>query len=190
LVPELSSPPTYREPAPACPTCKAPQQTVAPAPCAQCQEAAKRSAASAGLAGIVVGVILALGGLVQVAVALAVACRVGHGSRFGAFGAIGLVSFAVGVAVALQGRARGKHAAWVRLNGVPLAARVVDARWTGVRINGLPLFRFELKVAGPQGSYEASFRKLVRRQQAFRLVGQEVRVRANPAKLDDVVQED
>lgn len=190
---EPSAPQTYREPALACPTCKAPRQARTPGgaqPCPECLDAAKRSAASAGRAGIVAGGVLAFCGLMQAAAAAAIGCGVGHVASIRGLGWLGLVVFAVGVALVLRGRSRGKHAAWLRLNGVPLAARVVEARWTGVRINGVPLFRFDVQVAGPQGSYAASFRKLVPSRQAAALVGQPVRVRANPRKLDDVVQEE
>ena len=71
-----------------------------------------------------------------------------------------------------------------------MQARIVNAELTGTRINNVPVLRFVLQVAGPRGPYAASFTKLVPEHQVAMLMGREVRVRANPAKLDEVVLED
>jgi len=154
--------------------------------------AAKRAASSAGRVGIIVGIILAVVGVFEAGLAGTIGAAVGDVTNPAVFinGGIGVAMFVVGIVVAVRGRAKGKHAAWLRVNGVQLTARIMEARMTGTRINNVPLMRFILQVAGPQGPYAASFTKLVPAFQVAQLVGQQVRVRVNPAKLDDLVLEE
>lgn len=156
------------------------------------QVAAKRAASSAGRVGCLLGGILALVGLLEAGIAIPVGLAVGDLTNPAVLvnGGIGVVMFTVGLVIALRGRAKGKHAAWLRVNGVQLTARIMDAQMTGTRINNVPLFRFILQVNGPQGPYAASFTKLVPSFQVPQLVGAQVRVRANPAKLDDLIVEE
>ena len=66
----------------------------------------------------------------------------------------------------------------------------MNAQLTGTRINNVPVYRFMLQVAGPHGPYEASFNKLAPEHQVAAAMGQEVRVRANPGKLQEVILEE
>ena len=145
-------------------------------------EAAKRAASSAGSIGTLTGGILAFTGLVQIPFGLM------HGG--GANLVIGAAFAVAGVTVVVRARAKGKHAAWLRTNGVPLTARIVNAQPTGTRINGVPVYRFTLQVAGPQGPYAATFEKLVPEHQVAMLLGGEARVRANPSHLAEVIPEE
>jgi hypothetical protein len=103
---------------------------------------------------------------------------------------LGGVFFTVGTVVALRARAKGRRAAWLRVNGLSLEARIVDAQTTGTEINDQPVMRFALQVAGPQGPYMASFTKLVPPHQVAMLMGRTVRVRANPGNLSEVILEE
>jgi hypothetical protein len=154
--------------------------------------AARRAASSAGRVGRLIGGILALVGLVEGGVGIAVAVGVSDFTNPAIFvnGGLGIVLFCIGVTIFLMARRKGKHAAWLRVSGLSLTARIMDAQMTGTRINNVPVFRFVLQVAGPQGPYAASFTKLVPSHQVATLVGSPVRVRANPSKLDDVILEE
>ena len=157
------------------------------------QQAAKRAAAGAGAIGCLVGVILGFTGLVLavVGVATALATRDGFGDPgLVVLPAIGVVLLVVGVVVVLMARAKGKRAAWLRTNGLSLAARIVNAERTGTMINDVPVYRFILQVAGPNGPYPASFKKLTPEHEVAMAMGRDVRVRANPNKLDEVLLED
>ena len=154
------------------------------------QEGSLRAAASAGGIGITFGLGLGLVGLIMLVVAAGIATG-GDGIE-AAFvnGGIGAVLFVIGAVLFVRGRAKGRHAAWLRVHGLPLAARIVNAQPTGTMINDVPIFRFMLQVAGPQGPYAASFNKLQREHEVALLLGRDVRVRANPTKLSEVILEE
>jgi hypothetical protein len=147
------------------------------------QEAAQRAASSAGNVGSLLGGTFAFTGLVCLAVGVFGRHRLG-------FAVIGAVILVYGIFGVVRARAKGKRAAWLRANGVSLTARITGAQLTGTRINNVPIFRFALQVAGPQGPYAASFEKLVPEHQAATLIGGEVRVRADPGNLQEVIPED
>lgn len=157
----------------------------------QTQQAAQRAAASAGGIGCAIGVILALVGLIELAVGIGIAVASDAGLVGGAInGGIGVLMGIIGFVLVVRARAKGKHAAWLRTNGVSLVARVVDAQPTGTLINKVPVYRFTLQVSGPQGPYPASFDKLTPEHQVAMLMAREVRVRANPQKLAEVILEE
>jgi hypothetical protein len=106
------------------------------------------------------------------------------------FDGVGIGQVVLGVLIALSARAKGQRAAWLRANGLPLTARVQSAQPTSKRINNVSMVRFALQVAGPQGPYAATFEKLVPDHQIALLIGGEVRVRANPENLQEVIYED
>jgi hypothetical protein len=157
---------------------------------ATAQQGAKRAAASAGGVGCMIGAILMLVSLVEIGVGVAIGLASDDWTTGAINGGIGVVLLGVGLTVFLVARAKGKRAAWLRVNGVPLQARIVNASLTGTRINNVPVFQFALQVEGPHGPYAASFRKLVPEHQVAMLMGQTVRVRANPTKLDEVILEE
>lgn len=156
------------------------------------QQAAQRAAASAGGIGMLFGGILAVIGLMELAVGAGVALfSDGDGLAAGAInGGIGLVLFSVGVALIVRARGKSKRAAWLRLHGLSLTARIVGADRTGTEINDVPLMRFQLQVAGPHGPYVASFTKLVPPHEVAMIIGKEVRVRAHPQQLSEVILEE
>ncbi len=155
------------------------------------QEAAQRAAASAGGIGLLFGGVLGLVGLVELAVGGGMAIFADDGIVGGAINlVIGLVLLVVGVLVVTRARAKGKRAGWLRLHGLSLSARVVGANRTGTEINDVPVMRFQLQVAGPQGPYAATFDKLVPEHQIALIMGKEVRVRANPQQLNEIILED
>jgi hypothetical protein len=156
------------------------------------QQAATRASASAGGVGLLIGGILMLVGGGMAGVAIAVGAAVGGLTNGGVVinGGVGVVLFVVGLTAVVRARAAGKRAAWLRVNGLSLPARIVNAELTGTRINNVPLYRFVLQVAGPHGPYQASFKKLAPEHQVAMLMGRELRVRANPQKLDEVVVEE
>jgi hypothetical protein len=157
---------------------------------ATAQQGAQRAAASAGGVGLMVGGILMLVGLIETGVAVSVGLATGSVTNGAVNGFIGLALLGVGLSVLLRARGKGKRAAWLRVNGLPLQARIVNASLTGTRINNVPVFELALQVAGPHGPYAASFRKLLPEHQVAMLMGQTVRVRANPGKLDEVILEE
>ncbi len=154
------------------------------------QQASQRAAASAGGIGILMGAILALVGLIELVVGAGVGIA-SDGIATGAInGSIGLVMLAIGIALIVRGRAKGRHAAWLRVHGLSLSARVVNAQRTGTQINDVPVYRFVLQVAGPAGPYSATFDKLTPEHEVAMVMGRDVRVRANPAKLSEIILED
>jgi hypothetical protein len=156
------------------------------------QQSAQKAAAGAGAIGCMVGVGLAFGGLITLIAGTVPALATGGFTDPGVFitMAIGGVLLVVGVSLVLGARAKGKRAAWLRTNGLPLAARIVNAERTGTIINNVPVYRFILQVMGPHGPYAASFTKLAPEHQVAAVMGQDVRIRANPAKLDEVILEE
>jgi hypothetical protein len=95
-----------------------------------------------------------------------------------------------GIVYIARGRSRAKRARWLRAYGLSLTARIVSATPTGTRINRVPECRLSLQVAGPQGPYTASVDKLVPEHQLAQLIGGNVRVRADPGNLQEVILED
>jgi hypothetical protein len=159
--------------------------------------AAQRAASSVeGFVGNVIGGSLLMTGLLLAGITIAVGFAVGDMTDPRVLitvlitSACGLVMLAIGATILIRVRAQGKHAAWLRVSGLPLTARIVGAQRTGTTINDVPLYDLAVQVAGPHGPYPASIRKLVQEQQVAMLLGQEVRVRANPAKLDEVALEE
>jgi hypothetical protein len=148
------------------------------------QEAARRAASSASSVGLLLGGILAITGLFQMPFAF------GFRSVSWVNLVLGVVLILIGVAIAIAARAKGQRAAWLRANGIPLTARILSAQPTGTRINSVPVYRFALAVAGPEGQYEASFERLAPDHQVATLIGGEVQIRANPGNLTEVIPED
>jgi hypothetical protein len=158
---------------------------------ASSQEAAQRAAASAGGIGLLFGGLLGLFGLVEIAVGAGLAIFADEALVGGVINlVIGLALFVVGAVLVVRARAKGKRAGWLRLHGLSLSARIVGANRTGTEINDVPVMRFQLQVSGPQGPYVATFDKLTPEHEVALVMGREVRVRANPRQLTEVVLED
>jgi hypothetical protein len=104
-------------------------------------------------------------------------------------GGLGLVFIVIGVVLLVRGRSAGKRAAALWTHGLALSGRVVGARTTGTKINDVPLCELTLQIAGPRGPYQTAVRRLVPEYELPAMLGREVRVRADPAKLDEVVLE-
>jgi hypothetical protein len=155
------------------------------------QQAAQRAAASAGGIGLLLGGILAVSGLIPLLIGIFSAIFADDGLAGAVVpGLIGLVLLVIGVVIVVRARASAKRASWLRLNGLSLTARIAGAGRTGTTINDVPVMRFQLQVAGPQGPYAASFDKLVPEHQVAMMIGHEVRVRANPQQLSEVILEE
>jgi hypothetical protein len=158
---------------------------------ASSQEAAQRAAASAGGIGLLLGGILGLSGLVMLMVGAGVAVSSSEGLIGGGINLlIGVILLAVGIVIVVRARGKAKRASWLRLHGLSLTARVVGANRTGTEINDVPVMRFQLQVFGPQGPYSASFDKLVPPHEVAMIIGREVRVRADPRQLSEVILEE
>jgi hypothetical protein len=142
-----------------------------------------RAASSAGSLGLTIGTIFALTGLT-----LLIAGIVDYDGP--AVLIIGTIMSTVGVVGIIRARGRAKHVAWLRANGLSLTARIMSAGKTGTSVNDVPEHQFTVQVAGPHGHYSATFRKLVPEHQAAALIGGEIRVRANPSKLEELIPED
>ena len=153
------------------------------------RRAARRAADGASTIGSVVGAILGGCGVVA-----AIAGLLGGGPSADASAyapiAIGGALLVAGPWVLLRARARGRHAAWLRTQGLSLRARIVSAEPTGTTINDVPRVRLTFDVTGPDGAYRATCKRLMPSNEAASCVGHHVRIRANPGKLDDVVLED
>ena len=167
------------------------QATAAAFQVASNQQAAGRAASGASMIGYLIGGILAGIGLLTLATGGIVGLAVGGEGALGGIipGGIGAVMMVIGVVLIVRARGKARRAAWLRVNGLSLTARIVDAQMTGTMINNVPMMRFILQVAGPHGPYQASFTKLAPAYEVARVVGGEVRVRADPNKLDDVILE-
>lgn len=155
------------------------------------RESAERAAAGAGAFGM-----MAAGGVMFVGLVVA-----GGGAVVGLFTdetlegvlaplVIGVVLIAISVVLIVRARAKGKRAAWLRTHGLSLTARIVNATPTGTEINDVPLYELHLQVSGPQGPYTGSFKKLAREHEIALLLGREIRVRANPNDLQDLMLEE
>ena len=159
------------------------------------QQAAQRAASGAGSVGKIVGGMLVFMGIITIVSGALPALLTGRGLSLDDIGTlitagIGGTLVVVGVILLVGARTKGKHAAWLRTNGVSLTARIINAQRTGTRINNVNMYRFTLQVAGPQGPYASSFTRLAPDHEVAAVVGREVRVRADPRKLEDVVLED
>jgi hypothetical protein len=158
------------------------------------QQAAQRAATGASFIGMLVGGILGLTGVILLIVGGATMALagsvdgdlVGGGVSLG----FGLLLIVIGIVVIGRARAKAKRAAWLRTHGLALTARIVGAERTGTEINDVPVYRFVLQVAGPHGPYASSFNKLAPEHQVAMAIGREVRVRADPTKLDEVILEE
>ena len=155
--------------------------------------AAQRAAAGAGAIGTMLGVGLGLSGLVTLGMGV-VMLLVTAPKGEDLFGLV--IPIALGAALTLGGgfalfraRASAKRAAWLRTHGLSLPARIVGADRTGTEINDVPLYRLSLQVAGPHGPYLAAIEQLMNEHEVAGMLGQEVRVRADPAQLADVILE-
>jgi len=154
------------------------------------QQAAQRAASGASFVGYIVGAALGLPGIILLLVGLSMILA--GGANIGGFINLGIgsVLLVVGVVAVAAARAKAKKTAWLRTNGLSLVARVVNVEQTGTMINNVPVFRFILQVQGPHGPYAASFTKLVPVHQVASIMGQQIRVRANPQQLSEVILED
>jgi hypothetical protein len=126
------------------------------------------------------GALFAVGTFVQIAVLL---------ERHRRPGIIGAITAVIGVVLFVRGLWRRRRAQWLHDTGVPLTARIVKADLTGTWINRLPEYRFTCEVAGPSGPYPASFTRVLPEHEVTALLGSEVRVRANPEKLEEIEEE-
>jgi len=156
------------------------------------REAAKRAASRAGgWAPVVAGLAVALfGGLLT----FMSVTRSLHNLTLGLYSPASLGTGGAcligGLAVAVYMGMLAKHAAWLQMNGISLAARVVAAECSpGLRSKFV--YRYTVKVAGPQGPYDATFDRRTRSLMDDEMpVGREIRVRANPRNLLDVFAEE
>ncbi len=99
------------------------------------------------------------------------------------------VMIPVGALLVRRGIRKGRHAAYLRLRGIPLEARIVDADRTGVEIGDIPVFRLVLEVSGPRGTYTAMVDEVLPPERVSAAIGSLVRVRAHPDQQDDVLIE-
>jgi hypothetical protein len=186
---QLSSPRVLTAVAGAFPTLALCQATKGPFLVSSNKQAADRAASGAGLIGTIAGGFVAVWGLglLAIGVIIAVAVDVISGILPAFFG---IILLTVGGVVLFFARRSARRAAWVRTHGLSLTARIVNTEMSGSRVNGVPMTRFILQVAGPNGPYAASFTRMVQPHEIARFLGAEVRVRADPRNLQDVVVED
>jgi hypothetical protein len=155
------------------------------------QEAAQRAATAARSLGGIFGGTLILNGVLFAGIGIAVALGDPDSRVFGiGFAALGVISTIAGLVLRARARAKGAHAAWVRMHGTQLTARIASAQPTGISINDVPQYRLALQVAGPAGPYPATVERTVPEHQIALLLGQEVRIRANPTKLEEIMLEE
>jgi hypothetical protein len=182
---ELSSPRVLALVQARCPTLQLCAQSSRVYTMVSSQEAAQGAAASAGGLWLAAGRTIALLGFAQLVIGIGIAFAMNDRTLIG----LGAPMLVVGVLLVLRGRAKGKRAAWLRLHGLSLTARVTGAARTAT-VNDVPMIRFQLQVAGPQGPYVATFTKLMPEHEAATVIGREVRVCANPQRLTEIVVED
>ncbi len=160
------------------------------------QEGASRAASQAGNIGCLFGAIFMMIGAIMLVVGSGIFIASGFDLESpGAIGEIipaglGSVFFTIGLVSMLRARAAAKRAAWIRTHGIALTGRIARADPTGTRINNQPVLRFVVQVQGPQGPYEASFKRLMNMMQAASMIGQTVRVRADPRNLAEIILEE
>lgn len=152
------------------------------------KEAAGRAALSAAGVGLLIGVILALTGFglgIGGAVGLATS-----GLESAPLAGIGGALFATGLVLFFRARAKGRRAAWLRINGLQLEARVVNASRTGTLINDVPVHLLTLQVMGSAGPYAATMKKLLPDFQVAQLMGRTIRVRVAPDDPQELILEE
>ncbi len=160
------------------------------------EAAATRAASHAGFFGLLVGGIFAFMGLICVIAGVGASAT--HEAGFTGdnlvgtliMGTVGGVLFLVGLVMVVTAIRAGRRARRVRLHGVSLSARIVGASPSGAEVNDVPVMRFTLQVAGPSGPYAATIERLAVPHEVAGLLGRQVRVRADPRQLTDVVLED
>jgi hypothetical protein len=153
------------------------------------KEAAARAAMSAGGVGLLMGVIFILTG-VGLSIGGVAALASGSFSDAMPLLPIGGVLFGVGLFVGLRARSKGKRAAYLRIHGVALEARVVSCARTGTEINNVPVMILTLQVMGQAGPYAATIKKLMPDFQAAQLMGHTLRVRAAPDNPQELILEE
>ncbi len=99
------------------------------------------------------------------------------------------VMILVGALLVRRGIHKGRHAAYLRSDGVALDARIVHADRTGVEVGDVPVFRLVLEVAGPNGKYTATVDEVLPPERVSSAIGSTVRVRAHPNHERDVLIE-
>lgn len=160
------------------------------------QEGASRAASQASNVGCLFGAIFMMVGFIMLAVGSGIFISTGFDLEApGAVGelvpaGLGSVFFTIGLVSMLRARTAAKRAAWIRTHGIALTGRIARADPTGTRINNQPVLRFVVQVQGPQGPYEASFKRLMNMMQAASMIGQTVRVRADPRNLQEIILEE
>jgi hypothetical protein len=142
----------------------------------------------ASLIGLIFGVPLTIAGIVELTSSLS-SDAMAFSSVFAIFPLMGAGLTVAGVVTVVRALLAGQRAASLSLNGLSLEARVLDATPTMATVNHVPEYRLTLEVAGPQGPYRATQKKVLRDHQLTALIGHTVLVRANPNKLDDLIFE-
>jgi hypothetical protein len=166
----------------------------APAYAAQATEAAAaRAAGQAGTVSGMLGLGLGLTGAIVLAASIGMVVLTDRTADdligAGICGVIGLFLTVLGVGGIVASSRAKRRAAWLRTNGLSLLARVVDTELTGTSVNDVPLHRLRLRVAAPQGAYDAALEMLLPEHEVARLLGQDVRVRVAPDDPTDVMFE-
>ena len=98
--------------------------------------------------------------------------------------------FALGVVLTAAGRAQQRKSAFILTQGIPLIARVVDARRTGNEEGDVPMYSLSLEVDAPSGKYITTTNRFLAEHEVARLLDQEVRVRVHPDERGEVVIDD
>jgi hypothetical protein len=159
---------------------------------AMTREAAKRAASRAGgWAPVVSGLATALFGVLMIFVGVT---RSFHNLTLGVYSPInifvGCACLTGGLGVAAYTHKMGKEAAWLRTNGIPLEARILACEHNEGWIRK-EIYRYTVEVAGPQGPYQTTFDRRTLSWGEWELpVGGEIRVRAKPSNLFEVIAED
>lgn len=109
----------------------------------------------------------------------------------GVFEWLSMIAFAViGVLLVRRGLRKGSHAKWLRANGIPRSAEVIDAERTGAEIGDIPLFSLILQVETPTGKYRTSVVELLPPEKVELAIGSRVRVLVSPRDPKDVWLDD
>jgi hypothetical protein len=153
------------------------------------RDGAQRAAKNAGDQGRRLGRGLLLSGIPCIVLPLVTRGPMGGHWSSGTLIACAMGALLTAVGGALLLHARGAEARATRLwnSGVELRARVIAAQPTGTSVNGVPVVELSLRVEGPRGPYDAKAKRRVATHELASLVGVEVRVRADPDKLEDLV---
>lgn len=152
------------------------------------REAGARAAASAAGIGLLTGIILLLTGIgLSIGGGLAVKDAGSEGlPLLGVGGALVIV----GLGLVVRARTKGKRAAWLRVNGISLEARVLRVAHSGTEINDVPLQVITLQVMGNAGPYTATIKKLLPDFQVAAIMGQTLRVRVAPDNPQELLLEE